>query len=139
MSRLINGSPSRRAIGVLATALAMACTGPALAQTSSDSGPAAQNPGQAMGAMKQQMMQQMQQCMDQIAPMNGTDQNAMRQQMMERMHSCMEGMMAAGGAHHGSAEKEGSGPNQGEEHKPEAHDQSGKGAEQPGKDAEPDH
>ena len=107
MLKLANGSPSRRAIGVLATAVAVACAVPAFAGTSA---PAAPNSGAAMGAMKQEMMQQMRQCMDQMPPMTSTDPKAMRQQMMERMHSCMEGMMDASGTHHCGAMKEQSGP-----------------------------
>ena len=126
MLKLANGSPSRRAIGVLATAVAVACAVPAFAGTSA---PAAPNSGAAMGAMKQEMMQPMRQCMDQMPPMTSTDPKAMRQQMMERMHSCMEGMMDASGTHHCSAMKEQSGPGQAEEHKPDAHDHSGKDAE----------
>jgi hypothetical protein len=127
MLKLANGSPSRRTIGLLATAFAVACAVPAFAETSA---PAAQSSGPAMGAMKQQMMQQMQQCMDQMPPMTSTDPRTMRQQMMERMHSCMEGMMDASGTHHCSAMKEQSAPGQAEEHKPDAHDHSGKDAEQ---------
>lgn len=126
MLKLANGLPSRRTIGVLATAVAVVCAVPAFAETSA---PAAQNSGPAMGAMKQEVMQRMQQCMDQMPPMTSTDPKAMRQQMMERMHSCMEGMMDARGAHHCSAMTEHSGPGQAEEHKPDAHDHSGKNAE----------
>lgn len=122
MLNLTNGSPGRRTFGVLATALAVTCAVPALAETSGSSAPAAQNPGQAMAAMKQQMMQQMQQCMDQMPPTTSTDPKAMRQQMTERMHSCMEGMMGAEGTHHSSAEKEGPEPKKAEEHKPDEHD-----------------
>lgn len=126
MLKLANGSPSRRTIGLLATAVAVACAVPASAETSA---PAAQSPGPAIGAMKQEMMQQMHQCMDQMPPMTSTDPKAMRQQMMERMHSCMESMMDASGIHHCSAMKAHSDPGQAEEDKPDAHDHSGKDAE----------
>jgi hypothetical protein len=126
MFKLANGPASRRTIGVLATALAVACAVPSSAETGA---PAVQSPGPAMGAMKQEMMQQMQQCMDQMPPMTSTDPKAMRQQMMERMHSCMEGMMDASGTHHCSAMKVQSAPGQAEELKPDAHDHSGKDAE----------
>ncbi len=126
MLKLANGSPSRRTIGVLAAALALGCAAPGFAETSA---PAAQSAGPAMGAMKQEMMQRMQQCMDQMPPMTSTDPKAMRQQMMERMHGCMEGMMDASRTHHCSAMKEQSGPGQAEEQKPDAHDHSGKEAE----------
>lgn len=129
MSRLTNGSPSRRMAGALVTALAMACAVPALAETTGASAPAAQSLGQSMGPMKQQMMQQMDQCMGQMPPMTSTDPKAMRQQMMERMHSCMEGMMDGSGSHHCNAMMERSGPDQGAEHRPDAHDHSGKNAE----------
>lgn len=126
MLKLANGPPSRRTIGVLAITVGVACAVPASAETIA---PAAQSPGPAMGAMKQEMMRQMEQCMGQMPPMTSTDPKAMRQQMMERMHSCMEGMMDAGGTHHCSAMKVQSAPGQAEEHKPDAHDHSGKDAE----------
>lgn len=126
MLKLANGSPSRRTIGLLATAFAVACAAPAFAETSA---PAAQSAGPAMGAMKQEMMQQMDQCMGQMPPMTSTDPKVMRQQMMERMHSCMESMMDASGAHHCSGMKEHTGPGQAQEHKPDEHDHSGKDAE----------
>jgi TolA-binding protein len=129
MPKLTNGSPGRLTICVLGAAFAMATTVPAMAEPSGSNAPAAQNTGQGMGAMKQQMQQQMRQCMDQMPPMSGTDQNAMRQRMMERMHGCMEQMMSS---HHCGAMKEGAGPDQGTEQKPDAHDHSGK-------DAGPDH
>lgn len=119
MLKLANGSSSRRTVGLLATAVAVACAVPAFAETSA---PAPPNSGQAMGAMKQQMMQQMQQCMDQMPPMAGNDPKTMRQLMTDRMHSCMESMMAASGTHHSSAEKEGPEPKKAEEHKPDEHD-----------------
>lgn len=79
--------------------------------------------------MKQQMMQQMQTCMNQMPHMSGTEPTAMRHQMMERMHGCMEQMMAPGGSHHCGAMKQGLGTEQSEESKPDAHDHSGKDAE----------
>lgn len=126
MPKLTNGSPGRLTITVLGAALAMACTVPAMAEPSGSNAPASQKTGQDMGAMKQQMMQQMQQCMNQMPPMSGTDQTAMRQQMMERMHGCMEQMMSS---HHCGAMKEGTGPDQGTEQKPDAHDHSGTSVE----------
>ena len=129
MLKLTNGSLCRPTIGVLGAALAMACAVPAMAEPGSTTAPAAQNSGQTMGAMKQQMMQQMQTCMNQMPPMSGTDPTAMRHQMMESMHGCMEQMMAPGGAHHCGAMKQGSGTEQSEEPKPDAHDHSGKDAE----------
>ena len=130
MPNLTNTSAGRRTITLLGAAVAMACTVPAMAEPSGNA-PAAHRANQDMGAMKQQMMQQMQQCMNQMPPMSGTDQTAMRAQMMERMHGCMEGMMDGSGTHHNET-KEQSGPGKAEEHKPDAHDQ-------PGKDAEPGH
>src|SRR3546814_865394 len=124
MLKLTNGSLRRPTIGVLGASLALAFAVPATAEPGSTTAPAAQNSGQTMGAMKQQMMQQMQQCMNQMPPMSGTDPTAMRQQMMERMHGCMEQMMAPGGTHHCGAMKQGSGPDQGEEPKPDAHGHS---------------
>lgn len=126
MPTLTNGSPGRLTIAVLGAALAMAYAVPAMAEPSGSNVPASQKAGQDMGAMKQQMMQQMRQCMDQVPPMRGTDQTAMRQQMMERMHGCIEQMMSS---HHCGAMKQGSGPDQGAEQKPDAHDHSGKDAE----------
>ena len=73
MLKLTNGSLCRPTIGVLGAALAMACAVPAMAEPGSTTAPAAQNSGQTMGAMKQQMMQQMQTCMNQMPPMSGTD------------------------------------------------------------------
>ncbi|MGE3689761.1 MAG: hypothetical protein AB7F98_00110 [Novosphingobium sp.] len=106
-------------IGALAAAIAMASAAPAMA---GDNAPATQKADQDMGAMKQQMMQQIRQCMDQMPPMSGNDQTAMRQQMMERMHGCMEQMMSS---HHCGAMMGSSGPDQGTEHKPDQHDHSG--------------
>lgn len=74
----------------MAAAFVMVTTGPALAGSATGNELLAQNAGQDMGAMQNQMMQQMQQCMDRMGPMNGTDQSAMRPQMMGRMHACME-------------------------------------------------
>lgn len=128
MLKLTNDSSSCRMTGVLVTALAIACAVPAFAQTSGGTASATPNSGPAMGAMKHEMMQQMQQCMDQMPPMNSTDPKAMRQQMMERMHGCMESMMDASGMHQCSGMKEQSRPGQAEEHKPDAHDHSGKAA-----------
>lgn len=124
MPNSTNGSPARLTISVLGAALAMACSVPVMAEPSGSNASAAQIAGQGMGAMKQQMMQQMQQCMAQMPPMSGTDQTAMRQQMMERMHGCMEQMMSS---HHCGAMK--SGPDQGAEQKPGEHDHSDKNAE----------
>lgn len=121
MPKSTNGSSGRLAITVLGAALVMAFPGVAMADPGSGNAPAAQQAGQDMSAMKQQMMQQMQQCMNQMPPMSGTDQTAMRQQMMERMHGCMEQMMAS---HHCGAMKQGAGPDQGAERKPDAHDHS---------------
>lgn len=129
MLKLTNGSLRRPTIGVLGAALAMAWPVPAMAEPSAATAPAEPNMGQGMVAMKQQMMQQMRQCMDQMPPMSSTDPTAMRRQMMECMHGCMEQMMAPGSAHHCGAMKQGSGPDQSEEPKPDAHDHSGKDAE----------
>jgi hypothetical protein len=128
MPTLTNGSPGRLTIALLGATLVVAFSVPAMAKPSGGNAPAAQHAAQDMGAMKQQMMQQMQRCMDQMPPMSGTDQTDMRQQMMVRMHGCMEQMMTPGAMHHCSAMKEGSGLDQRGEQKPDAHDHSDKDA-----------
>ncbi len=125
MPKSTNGTSRRLAFTVLGAAL-IAFQSPAMAEPGSGNAPAAQNAAQDMGAMKQQMMQQMQQCMNQMPPMSGNDQTAMRQQMMEHMHGCMDQMMSS---HHCGAMKKGSGPDQGTERKPDAHDHSAPPAE----------
>lgn len=72
--------------------------------------PNSQAAGQGMGAMQQQMMQQMQQCMAKSEAVTGSDQNAMRQQMMDRMHACMA---KTGGAPHHGGEMPGAAPKMG--------------------------
>lgn len=86
-------SPTFAALAAVAGALTVSASS-GLAQ----SAPNSQAAGQGMGAMQQQMMQQMQQCMAKSKTVTGSDQTVMRKQMMDRMHACMEGM--SGASHH---------------------------------------